>query len=134
MFIINTQSDTPIFEQIKKQILEFISIGILSADDKLPSVRSLASSIGINPNTVVKAYQELEAQGYIYKIQGKGCFISNHEPIQMIKKEKENEFRNIVMEMKRFGICQVELISIIQHVYREENLYDSNNIFEKEVS
>ena len=65
MFLIDVQSKTPIFEQLKKQILEFISIQVLSPNDKLPSVRSLASQLGVNPNTVAKAYQELETQGYI---------------------------------------------------------------------
>ena len=60
MFVIDTQSKLPIFEQLKKQILEFITIGILSPNDKLPSVRAMASQIGVNPNTVAKAYQELE--------------------------------------------------------------------------
>ena len=59
MFLIDVQSKTPIFEQLKKQILEFISIQVLSPNDKLPSVRSLASQLGVNPNTVAKAYQEL---------------------------------------------------------------------------
>ena len=58
MFVIDTQSKLPIFEQLKKQILEFITIGILSPNDKLPSVRAMASQIGVNPNTVAKAYQE----------------------------------------------------------------------------
>ena len=52
MFIIDIQNKVPIFEQLKKQILEFISIGILLPNDKLPSVRSLATDIGVNPNTV----------------------------------------------------------------------------------
>lgn len=52
MFVIDTQSKLPIFEQLKKQILEFITIGILSPNDKLPSVRAMASQIGVNPNTV----------------------------------------------------------------------------------
>ena len=68
MFVIDTQSKLPIFEQLKKQILEFITIGILSPNDKLPSVRAMASQIGVNPNTVAKAYQELEEQGYILSL------------------------------------------------------------------
>ena len=76
MFVIDTQSKLPIFEQLKKQILEFITIGILSPNDKLPSVRAMASQIGVNPNTVAKAYQELERQGIIYTVTGKGSFVS----------------------------------------------------------
>ena len=78
MFVIDAQSKLPIFEQLKKQILEFITIGVLVPNDKLPSVRSLASQIGVNPNTVAKAYQELELQGFIYSEKGKGCFIADN--------------------------------------------------------
>ena len=100
MFIIDIQNKVPIFEQLKKQILEFISIGILLPNDKLPSVRSLATDIGVNPNTVSKAYQELENQGYIYSVKGKGCFI----------------------EMKKHQITKDKLLEIIEEVYKEETV------------
>ena len=101
MFIIDIQNKVPIFEQLKKQILEFISIGILLPNDKLPSVRSLATDIGVNPNTVSKAYQELENQGYIYSIKGKGC----------------------VNEMKKHQITKDKLLEIIEEVYKEETAW-----------
>lgn len=88
MFVIDTQSKLPIFEQLKKQILEFITIGILSPNDKLPSVRAMASQIGVNPNTVAKAYQELEEQGYIYSEKGKGCFVADNESDKLIREDK----------------------------------------------
>ena len=94
MFIIDIQSKVPIFEQLKKQILEFISIGILLPNNKLPSVRSLATDIGVNPNTVSKAYQELENQGYIYSIKGKGCFIADNQTDQLIKDDKLDDFND----------------------------------------
>ena len=65
MFVIKAQSRLPIFEQLKAQILEFIALGILNPNEKLPSVRALANELAINPNTVAKAYQELELQGYL---------------------------------------------------------------------
>ena len=88
MFVIDTQSKLPIFEQLKKQLLEFITIGILSPNDKLPSVRAMASQIGVNPNTVAKAYQELEEHGYIYSEKGKGCFVADNESDKLIQEEK----------------------------------------------
>ena len=75
MFVLKPQSGLPIFEQLKAQMLEFVALGILSPNDKLPSVRSLAMELSINPNTVAKAYQELELQGYVYTVPGKGCFV-----------------------------------------------------------
>ena len=120
MFIVDLQSKVPIFEQIIKQILEFISIGVLLPHDKLPSVRQVASSIGVNPNTVSKAYQELENQGYIYSVKGKGCFISDNQTDQLIKDDKLKEFQDIVIDMKKHQIYKNQLFTIIEDIYKEE--------------
>lgn len=119
MFIINTQSKLPIFEQLKKQILEFITIGILSPKDKLPSVRSLAAELGVNPNTVSKAYQELEEQGYIYTEKGKGCFVADNHSDELIKEVKLKEFETLVQEMKQHHIEEEQLVQRIKNVYKE---------------
>lgn len=120
MFIVDLQSKVPIFEQIIKQILEFISIGVLLPHDKLPSVRQVASSIGVNPNTVSKAYQELENQGYIYSVKGKGCFISDNQTDQLIKDDKLKKFQDIVIDMKKHQIDKNQLFTIIEDIYKEE--------------
>lgn len=122
MFIIDIQNKVPIFEQLKKQILEFISIGILLPNDKLPSVRSLATDIGVNPNTVSKAYQELENQGYIYSVKGKGCFIADNQTDQLIKDDKLDDFKGCVNEMKKHQITKDKLLEIIEEVYKEETV------------
>ena len=79
---IDNNSSVPIYEQIYKQLLEYITTGLMQADDKLPSVRELSSSIHINPNTVVKAYRLLEEQGFIYSLPGKGSFVSSKQNIK----------------------------------------------------
>lgn len=76
MIHIDLQSRTPIYEQLQEQILRLSLVGVLDQNQQLPSVRSLAREIGVNPNTVAKAYQELERQGIIYTVPGKGSFIS----------------------------------------------------------
>lgn len=119
--MIDARSAVPIFEQIKKQILEFISIGILKPKDKLPSVRSLASELGVNPNTVSKAYSELEEQGYLYSEKGKGCFIADNESDKMIKLEKLKEFQAVVLDMKQHHITKEQLDNILKIVYKEGN-------------
>lgn len=124
MFVIDTQSKLPIFEQLKKQILEFITIGVLAPNDKLPSVRSLASQIGVNPNTVSKAYQELEIQGYIYTEKGKGCFVSDNESEKLIKEDKLQEFEVKVKEMKQYHVEKEKLLEKISSVYKEEIHHD----------
>lgn len=117
MFMLNPQDKTPIFSQLKKQILEFIGIGILNANDQLPSVRSLANELGINPNTVAKAYQELELQGYVYTVAGKGCFVSQVNIEADIQGNKINEFKQIVIECKKFNIGKELLIKNIEMIY-----------------
>lgn len=77
MFILDLQSRTPIYEQLYKKIVELIINKTLKAHDQLPSVRVLAKDLGVNPNTVSKAYQQLEHDGFIYSLAGRGSFISN---------------------------------------------------------
>ena len=102
MFIIDIQSKVPIFEQLKKQILEFISIGILLPNDKLPSVRSLATDI--------------------YSVKGKGCFIADNQTDQLIKDDKLDDFKGCVNEMKKHQITKDKLLEIIEEVYKEETV------------
>ena len=76
MFTIDLTSRMPIYEQIYKKIIELIIKGTLKENDQIPSVRSFAKDAGVNPNTVTKAYQELERNGIIYSLQGRGSFIA----------------------------------------------------------
>lgn len=118
MFMLNQRDKTPIFTQLKKQILEFIALGILKEDDQLPSVRSLATELGINPNTVSKAYQELELEGYVYTVAGKGCFISVKESEGKIKAMKLDELRVNVETCRRYGIAKNQLLELIDEIYK----------------
>ena len=118
MFLINLQGNDSIYEQIKSQIEKFINAGILKPDDKLPSVRSLAEELGINPNTVQKAYQELEKNGYIYTLNKKGAFVSRRV------EDKENDLRRsveyILKNLKDEGVEKGVLLDIMNDVYKEE--------------
>lgn len=76
MFSIDLTSRIPIYEQICNKIIELAVSGTLAENEQLPSVRNLAKDTGVNPNTVAKAYQELERNGVIYSVQGRGSFIS----------------------------------------------------------
>lgn len=75
--IIRNSSGVPIYEQIKEQIKEAILSGELHADDTLPSIRQLAADLKVSVVTTTRAYSELEQEGYIYNLQGKGCFVSS---------------------------------------------------------
>lgn len=76
MIRIDLQSRVPIYEQLKSQIIQLSVLGVWDENQKLPSVRSLAREIGVNPNTVQKAYQELEREGILCTVPGKGSFVS----------------------------------------------------------
>uniref|UniRef100_UPI003FF0CFFC GntR family transcriptional regulator n=1 Tax=Dysosmobacter welbionis TaxID=2093857 RepID=UPI003FF0CFFC len=72
MISLNYRDSRPIYEQIRDGLRKLIVTGALSADEKLPSVRALAAQLAINPNTIQRAYNELEGEGYIYSVPGKG--------------------------------------------------------------
>lgn len=93
----------PIYEQIKDYIKKLALSDALKADEKLPSVRELAMSKSLNPNTIQRAYKELEAEGYIYTIPGKGSFISTGRDVSEEKKD---------MLVKRLEECVWELLYI----------------------
>ncbi len=76
MFTIDLTSRTPIYEQIYFNIIRLVIKGTLKENDQIPSVRNLAKDTGVNPNTVAKAYQELERNGIIYSLTGRGSFIA----------------------------------------------------------
>ena len=74
MISLNYRDSRPIYEQIKDGLRKLIVTGAIGTDEKLPSVRSLATQLSINPNTIQRAYNELEGEGYIYSVPGKGSF------------------------------------------------------------
>ena len=116
MFLIDLKGSESIYEQIKKQIVRFIDIGVLKANDKLPSVRMLANDLGINPNTVERAYNELEKEGIIYTISKKGAFVSS--------KDNENfvitQAKIALESLKKDGLTRKEAIDIVNELYKED--------------
>jgi GntR family transcriptional regulator len=76
MLIIDLRSRVPVYEQIKNQIMELVVVGALKAHDPLPSIRALASQLSLNFNTVKKAFQDLEADGVLYTVPGRGTFVA----------------------------------------------------------
>ena len=76
MLNLNFRDTKPIYIQIKDGIKKLIITGAICADEKVPSVRELAESLAINPNTIQKAYKELETEGYLYSVSGRGTFAS----------------------------------------------------------
>ena len=120
MFTLDLRSREPIYEQVKQNIIKLISAGVLKPDQQLPGVRSLARELGINPNTVQKAYSELETEGFIYQATGRGSFVSQSDKAAAALKEKElDKFTEEVIKIKKLNIKYDEALSIIRKVYEE---------------
>lgn len=87
MLTLNYRDAKPIYIQIKDGLKRLIVSGVLGSDEKLPSVRELAGTLAINPNTIQRAYRELEAEGYLYSMPGKGTFVSPDVRVDEDRKE-----------------------------------------------
>lgn len=81
MFELNYRDNRPIYEQLKEQLRKLLVAGAIHPDEKLPSIREVASKLAINPNTIQRAYRELESEGYIYTITGRGSFAAPRDDV-----------------------------------------------------
>ncbi len=112
---IDYRSRVPIYDQIVNGIIRLKAAGVLKADDKLPSVRSLANDIHINPNTVQRAYAILESEGIIYSVSGKGSFISGDENAEAaLHSAAVSDFKAAVKAALERGLDSAELTEIIK--------------------
>ena len=105
----------PIYTQITDAFRAQIAAGVLQKGDKLPSVRELAVQLSINPNTIQRAYNELEGEGYIYSVPGKGSFASgNMDADAARRKELLTRVRELVTELRYLGVTDEELLAILK--------------------
>ncbi|MGG1651429.1 GntR family transcriptional regulator [Paenibacillus sp. NRS-1780] len=111
MFELDIRSRKPIYEQLIDKVKEMIVYGSLQPDEQLPSVRVLSAQLTVNPNTIQKAYRELEREGYIYSVQGKGSFVTpaGHQPQQMKRDEIRAALLKQMIEAVHFGFTQQEV-------------------------
>ena len=118
MFNINYSSGEPIYQQIYNEVVKEISLGILQPQEKLAAVRELATTLGINPNTVSKAYQLLEQNGYIYSSVGKGSFVAdNSDKLAGLKEKTINELQKDVKEAYNLGIEYDDVLNVADEIY-----------------
>lgn len=117
MITIETSGFIPIYEQIKKGIKGEISLGVLKANEALPSIRDLAAELVVNPNTVARAYRELELEGLIYTRKGKASFVSENSA-SVIQREKvrllEDVFDRAIAEARKFGLDAAAIARIVE--------------------
>ena len=120
LIIIDYNDKRPIYKQIVERFQSLILNGVLEADTQLPSVRSLAIELSINANTIQRAYSELEQNGYIYSVKGRGNFVLADE--SLIFKQRDallKNFRKITGECQSSGLSKDELIKEISLIYTE---------------
>jgi GntR family transcriptional regulator len=117
MITIETTGFIPIYEQIKNGIKGKISLGVLKANDPLPSIRDLAAELVVNPNTVARAYRELESEGFITTRKGKTSFVTDNSS-SLIKQERQRfideVFERAISEARKFGLEEEEIRTIVE--------------------
>ena len=115
MIDINLRDSRPIYEQVRDSLRGLITSGVLQPGEKLPSVRELAGSLTINPNTIQRAYRELESEGYIASQPGRGSFVleSDGEKLER-RKQLWKQLDETLAELRWLGVDEEELISHIQ--------------------
>ena len=100
----------PIYEQVRDGLRSLMVTGVLAAGEKLPSVRSLAMELAINPNTIQRAYGELEAEGYVYSVSGRGSFVAGTDSGQAQRiRELTEKLKPLLEELKALGYTQQSL-------------------------
>lgn len=119
MIQIDYQDKRPIYEQVIEKFQNLIVKDILQENDKIPSVRSLAIDLSINPNTIQKAYQELERLGFIYTVKGRGNFVSNHA---MWKQDMANDsmkkLEETLTELNSLGVSKSRVVEAVDRIMK----------------
>ena len=127
MIQLNFRDSKPIYEQVEEGIRKLVVNNYLSADEKLRSVREMASKYAINPNTIARAYRKLEDEGYIYTLNGKGTFVAPNKQVNDVRRaELLKQFDEVVKEL---AFLMVQSEQLIERVMRAEN--DSERGIEK---
>ena len=119
MIILGYKDRRPIYEQVAEKLEELMLLGVLGENEPLPSVRSLAMELSINPNTIQRAYAELERQGYIYTVKGKGSFVAENSVMkEKRKKDLLIQVSEVIDEAIRLGISGEEIKNMVEIQYQ----------------
>lgn len=128
MIFLDKQSRIPVYEQLVKAFEKEIILGILEPDTLIPSVRSLSNTLSVNPNTVQKAYLELERRNITYSVPGVGRFVSP-EGAAILKKDvakDEGMLKETIVNLKRADYSEEQLVDLVRRFYQEEGGMDND--------
>ena len=118
MLSLNYRDSRPIYEQVRDGLRRLIITGAIPPGDKLPSVRAMAGQLAINPNTIQRAYNELEGEGYIYSVPGKGSFAAGNAGADAQRRtELLAQVRELAAELNYLGVSRQELETLIEEAY-----------------
>ena len=122
MFSIDIKSREPIYTQLEKNIVRYINLGVYEKDSMLPSVRALATELGINPNTVSKTYKKLEADGVIYTVAGKGVFVKGEASLVNVHKQIADSIKSTLTDAKNAGVEKESVLKIVNEVWEAKEI------------
>ena len=121
--MIHIQDPRPVYEQIAEYFEKLILSGVMPEDEQMPSVRQVAQQESVNPNTVQKAFAELERDGYIYTVRGRGSFVADVRHLQILREKKREALKAqlgaSLREAIQAQIPKEEILSLIEEIYRE---------------
>ncbi len=122
MISLDYKDGRTIHEQIEARFRELIVNGILLPDEQMPSVRELSMSLTVNPNTVQRAYKQLEAQGFIYSVKGKGSFVASVKDVKNEERIEEmyTALTEAVKELMYMGESKEKIENVIRNVYSQK--------------
>ena len=122
MLLLDHKSRLPIYTQLYQEILRLSALGAMVPGEQLPSVRALAQELGVNPNTVQKAYQMLERDGILNSVTGRGSYIAeNLSAAEQRRKDACQRLCQAVDEAVNAGVDKQQILSLVQSRLSEEN-------------
>ena len=122
MIVLDYQDRRPIYEQVTDKFQILILNGILPPGSQMPSVRQLATELSVNPNTIQRAYMELEKPGLIYPVKGRGNFVADSSQVQKINRESyQKEFAALIQKGRNTGFSREELEKMMAEIFEKED-------------
>ncbi len=120
MILLDYKDSRPIYEQVVERLKELMILGVLEEDGQMPSVRSLAMELSINPNTIQRAYAELERNGFIYSVKGRGSFVGSIKRLREAKRQDlMGDMKELAKEAKSLGMSREEFTRAAAQGYDE---------------
>lgn len=124
MMQLNYKEARPLYEQIKESIRKMVISNAFLADEKLPSVREMASQLAVNPNAIERAYQELEQDGYVYRRKDEGTFVAKENRVnEMRRRELMQKFDLVVRELSELSVSSNELAERVEVITKGDKTF-----------